>query len=65
MSPSGEEFTKQLTAYGMQAPNVQEALSFCQGITQGEFNFPSPTLAELLGREPESVESCLKQAYSP
>jgi NAD(P)H dehydrogenase (quinone) len=64
VSPSGEEFEQQLSSFGVPAEGIQGALTFCQAIAQGEFDFPTTTLAELLGREPESVKSYLKQAYS-
>ena len=64
VSPSGEEFEKQLAAYGVPAEGIQGALTFCKAIAQGEFDFPTQTLAELLGHEPESVKSYLKQTYS-
>jgi hypothetical protein len=36
---------------------------FCEGIKQGEFDFPDPTLKQLLGREPESLAEFMKKMY--
>jgi NAD(P)H dehydrogenase (quinone) len=64
VSPAPVEFEQQLRSFGVPAEGIRDVLTFCQAIAQGEFDFPSPTLAELLGHEPESLKDYLKQAYS-
>ena len=63
VSPAPDEFNAQLTQAGVPAQGVQFATAFSQGIAQGEFDLPSPTLTELIGREPESLTNFLKAAY--
>ena len=64
ISPSPDEFTAQLAQAGVPAENTQMAAALMAAIAQGEFDFPDPTLARLLGRPPESAAEFLKAAYS-
>lgn len=63
VSPTAEEFGTQMAAAGLPAEAIQMAAAFSVAIAQGEFDFPNPTLATLLGRQPESAASFLKAAY--
>jgi NAD(P)H dehydrogenase (quinone) len=64
VSPDAEEFGTALAAAGVPAGAIQMTAGFSVAIAQGEFDFPSPTLATLLGRQPESAEAFLKAAYN-
>ena len=63
VSPTPEEFSQQLTAAGVPAGAIHMTSGFSVAIGQGEFDFPSPTLATLLGRAPKSLRDFLKAAY--
>ncbi|MGI4735501.1 MAG: SDR family oxidoreductase [Janthinobacterium lividum] len=63
VSPTAEEFGTQLLSAGVPAGAIQMTSGFSVAIEQGEFDFPSPTLAELLGHAPESARDFLKKAY--
>ena len=64
VSPTAEEFGTQLAQAGVPAEGIQMAATFSVAIAQGEFDFPDPTLATLLGRTPESATDFLKAAYN-
>lgn len=61
--PSAEVFTEQLKSYNLPDEAIQGAATFCVAIAEGEFDFPSTDLQDILGREPESVKDFLKAAY--
>ncbi|MGI4869624.1 MAG: SDR family oxidoreductase [Janthinobacterium lividum] len=63
VAASPNEFKEQLAQAGVPAEMAMFATAFSQGIAQGEFDLPDPTLAQLIGREPESAREFLKQAY--
>jgi NAD(P)H dehydrogenase (quinone) len=63
VAPSPAEFVAQLTQAGVPAENSQMAAALMSAISQGEFDFPDPTLEKLLGRKPESPTEFLKAAY--
>lgn len=63
LSPSPEQFEQQLASFSVPAEAIQGALTFCQAIAQGEFDFPDATLGRVLGRAPQPVREYLKQAY--
>lgn len=64
VSPSSEEFRNTLSAAGVPAAAIEGAVIFSEGIKQGEFDFPDPTLENMLGRKAKSVEDFLKTAYA-
>jgi len=63
VSPSAEEFRKTLADAGVPAGIIEMTSMFNEGIRQGEFDFPDPTLEKLIGRQPQSVEDFLKTVY--
>jgi NAD(P)H dehydrogenase (quinone) len=63
VAPSPAEFIAQLTQAGVPAENSQMAAALMSAISQGEFDFPDPTLEKLLGRKPESPTEFFKAAY--
>jgi NAD(P)H dehydrogenase (quinone) len=63
VSPAPAEFTAQLAQAGVPAEASQMAAALMAAIAQGEFDFPDPMLAQLLGRRPESPTEFLKAAY--
>jgi len=63
VSPTAEEFGSQLAAAGVPAEAIEMTAGFSVAIEQGEFDFPSTTLAKLLGRQPESAAEFLRAAY--
>ena len=63
VSPDAQAFDAALTAAGVPAGAIHMTAGFSVAIGQGEFDFPSPTLEKLLGRQPESAEQFLKAAY--
>lgn len=63
VSPSAEVFSEQLKSYGLPDEAIQGVATFCVAIAQGEFDFPSNDLQQILGREPEPVADFLKAAY--
>jgi NAD(P)H dehydrogenase (quinone) len=63
VAPSPAEFVAQLTQAGVPAENSQMAAALMSAISQGEFDFPDPTLEKLLGRKPELPTEFLKAAY--
>lgn len=63
VSPSAEEFRKTLADAGVPAGIIEMNSMFNEGIRQGEFDFPDPTLEKLIGRKPQSVEDFLKTVY--
>ncbi|RZK22349.1 MAG: SDR family oxidoreductase [Hymenobacter sp.] len=63
VSPTAEEFGTQLMAAGVPAGAIELTTGFCVAIAQGEFDFPSSTLGQLLGRAPESLRNFLKATY--
>ncbi|MFT3739514.1 MAG: SDR family oxidoreductase [Breznakibacter sp.] len=60
-SPTEEAFTDALAKSGVPAGTIGFSLGFAKAIAAGEFDCPSPTLRQLLGREPVSPEQFLKQ----
>ena len=62
-SPDVETFSKVLEQAGVPKEGIQGMSAFCQAISQGEFDFPSKTLEQLIGRKPESLKAFLKKAY--
>ena len=64
VSPPVDEFKKTMTDAGVPPEAAGFVAMFCEGIKQGEFDFPSTTLRELLGREPETLYAFLKKVYS-
>ena len=63
VSPSAEDYSTQLKGYGLPEEAIQGAATFCVAIAEGEFNFPSQDLKDILGRAPETVEEFLRKAY--
>jgi NAD(P)H dehydrogenase (quinone) len=63
VSPTVEVFSEQLKSYGVPDEAIQGAASFCAAIAEGEFNFPSTDLQNILGRKPQPVKEFLKAAY--
>ncbi len=64
ISPTVDEFSKTLAEAGVPQDVIGFTLLFTEGIKQGEFDIPDPTLEKLLGRKPESVREYLKKLYS-
>jgi len=62
-SPDAETFAKVLEQAGVPKEGIQSMSAFCQAIAQGEFDFPSGKLEQLIGRKPESLKDFLKKAY--
>ena len=63
VSPSADAYADQLRSFGAPEQMIQGASTFCVAIAQGEFDFPSNDLKNILGKEPESVKDFLKTAY--
>ena len=63
VSPTAEEYGTSLAGAGLPAHVIMLTSGFCAAIAQGELDIVSPTLAQLLGREPASVSAFLKKAY--
>jgi NAD(P)H dehydrogenase (quinone) len=63
VSPPVDEFKKTMADAGVPQEMAGLVAMFCEGIKQGEFDFPDPTLKQLLGREPESLAVFLKKVY--
>ncbi len=63
ISPGSHEFRKNLADAGVPHDVIEGAVIFSEAIGQGEFDIPDPTLKDLLGREPQSVEDYLKTVY--
>jgi NAD(P)H dehydrogenase (quinone) len=63
VSPAPADFTAQLAQAGVPAEGRQMAAALMAAIAQGEFDFPDPMLAQLLGRQPQSPAEFLKAAY--
>ncbi len=64
VSPPVDEFKKTMADAGVPQEMVSLVAMFCEGIKQGEFDLPDPTLIQLLGREPESLAEFLKKVYA-
>lgn len=64
VSPSAEEFRNTLSGAGVPAAVIEVAVIFGEGIKQGEFDFPDPTLENMLGRKVQPVENFLKTVYA-
>lgn len=64
ISPTTREFRKNLSDAGVPAAVIEGAVMFSEGIRQGEFDFPDPTLQQLIGRELQRVEDYLKTVYA-
>jgi NAD(P)H dehydrogenase (quinone) len=62
-SPDVPTFTGALTAAGVPADLIGMTTGFALGIEQGEFDFPSPTLAQLLGRDPMTPKEFFSSIY--
>lgn len=56
-------FAAQLTQLSVPAPAIGFLTAFGDAIAQGDFDRPSPVLAELLGRPLTSLKAYLKEAY--
>lgn len=63
VSPSADAYAEQLKSFGVPEQMIQLASTFCVAIAQGEFDFPSNDLQNIIGREPQSVKDFLKAAY--
>ena len=63
-SPTAEEFRKTLQEAGVPDEAISMSVTFNEGIRQGEFDFPDPTLEKLIGHKPQSVEEFLKSVYT-
>lgn len=63
VSPTIEEFKETLLGAGVPETGVEIASMFATGIKENEFNFPSNTLEQLLGHQPDSLEECLRKIY--
>jgi len=64
VSPTAEEFRKTLQEAGVPDEAIMMSVTFNEGIRQGEFDFPDPTLEKLIGHKPQSVEEFLKSVYT-
>ncbi len=64
ISPSSEEFKDTLSKAGVPEGIIGMSVTFSEGIRQGEFDFPDPTLEKLIGHKPQSVEEFLTEFYS-
>ncbi|MGO4288280.1 SDR family oxidoreductase [Chitinophaga sp. RAB17] len=58
------EYTAQLAATGVPEEYGHIFAAFGQAIDQGEFDAPDGTLAKILGRKPESLQTYMKRAFS-
>jgi NAD(P)H dehydrogenase (quinone) len=64
VSPTPEEFSVQMTQAGVPAEASQMIVALMASVGQGNFDCPDPTLATLLGRQPESPSAFFKAAYA-
>ena len=63
VSLSAEEYAKALTDAGLPAGIVGMLGAFGEGIKQGEFDIPDPTLEQLIGEKPQELYDYLKEVY--
>lgn len=63
VSPSKDEFTKQMKEWGAPDQGIQVVSAFSEAITQGEFEQTSSDLKNILGRQPQSVKEYLQTVY--
>lgn len=63
VSASADAYADQLRGFGVGEEMIQGASTFCVAIAQGEFDFPSNDLRNILGKEPEPVMNFIKTAY--
>jgi NAD(P)H dehydrogenase (quinone) len=64
VSPTPKEFIAQMTQAGVPAELSQMIVALMASVGQGHFDCPDPTLARLLGRQPESPVAFFKATYS-
>lgn len=64
VNPTAEEFVQQMKEYGLTNEEIDEAAGFCIAIAQDEFDFPSPTVEQLIGRPTTSIKDFLKKTYT-
>ncbi|NLR62323.1 SDR family oxidoreductase [Chitinophaga polysaccharea] len=57
-------FTAQLVQAGVPVEYAQAVTAFAEAIGAGEFDLPDNTLADILGREPESMKNYVAKAFS-
>jgi NAD(P)H dehydrogenase (quinone) len=65
ISPTVEEYTQTLTAYGVPAEFIGLFSSFALAQEKGELEMVSTDLEQILGRKPTSVKTFLTQMYFP
>ncbi|MGR3810329.1 SDR family oxidoreductase [Jiulongibacter sp. NS-SX5] len=64
VSPDAEQFQKTLSGFGVPPEAIGISLAFGKGTEDGLFEAAETDIVDLLGREPDSVQSYLSQAYA-
>ncbi|MDR2146240.1 MAG: SDR family oxidoreductase [Tannerella sp.] len=63
VSPALQAFNEQMKSFGLPDEAIQTVGTFCTAIAQGEFDFPSSDLKNMLDRDPQPLKEFLKTTY--